>query len=179
MKPDRPVRKPFIFRRLGAGDAAIYRGLRLEGLQSCPTAFCSSWGEENRHALAKFSDRLEKNVTLGGWLDECSSLCGIAGLFVPDTAKLRHKASIVGVYVRPEARGTGLAQALLEQLIAHANEQVEALLITVAASNIAALRLYRKLGFEEYGREAGALKVNGTYYDEVLMTLSLPSDTRL
>ncbi len=179
MKSNRPVRNPFIFRRLGVDDAALYRGLRLEGLQSCPTAFSSSWDEENRHALEKFSDRLEKNVTLGGWLNERSSLCGIASLFVPDTTKLRHKASIVGVYVRPEARGTGLAQALLEQLIAHASEQVEALLITVEASNIAALRLYGRLGFEEYGREPRALKVNGAYYDEILMTLSLLSDTRL
>ncbi|GAB2900418.1 hypothetical protein GCM10027278_20830 [Paralcaligenes ginsengisoli] len=127
--------------------------------------------------MAQFADRLEKSVVLGAWLGELS-LCGIAGMFVPDTAKLRHKASIVGVYVRPEARGTGLAQALLEQLIAHANERVEALLIMVEACNIAALRLYRKLGFEEYGREPRALKVNGAYYDEILMTLPLSSGTR-
>ena len=149
--PDRSARKPFIFRRLGAEDAAIYRSFRLEGLQSCPTAFSSSWDEENGQTMAKFADRLEKSVVLDAWLDECT-LCGIAGMFVPDMAKLRHKASIVGVYVRPEARGTGLAQALLEPLMAHANEQVEALLITVEACNIGALRLYKKLGFEEYGR---------------------------
>jgi len=41
--------------------------------------------------------------------------------------------------------------------------------LTVISENEAARRLYRALGFIEYGVEKRALKQNGRYYDEVLM----------
>ena len=41
--------------------------------------------------------------------------------------------------------------------------------LTVVSENEAARRLYRTLGFIEYGLERRALKQNGRYYDEVLM----------
>ncbi len=41
--------------------------------------------------------------------------------------------------------------------------------LTVMSENEAARRLYRALGFVEYGVEKNALKQDGRYYDEVLM----------
>jgi RimJ/RimL family protein N-acetyltransferase len=77
------------------------------------------------------------------------------------------------MYVRREARGTGLAATLVREVIEHAATLVEDLCLTVVASNAAALRLYGAAGFREYGLERRALKIGSEYYDEVLMALPL------
>jgi ribosomal protein S18 acetylase RimI-like enzyme len=77
------------------------------------------------------------------------------------------------MYVRPEARGTGLAAALVQQVVAHARTLVEQVCLTVVASNVAARRLYGAAGFEEYGLERRGLKVGSDYYDQILMVLPL------
>ena len=59
---------------------------------------------------------------------------------------------------------------LAERVIEEAKDVVEELLLTVNASNIAAVKLYKTLGFEAYGCERRALKISGNYYDESLMT---------
>jgi GNAT superfamily N-acetyltransferase len=90
----------------------------------------------------------------------------------PRTTPLRRRIA-PEMYVRPEARGTGLAAALVQQVIAHARTVVEQVCLTVIASNVAARRLYHTAGFEEYGLERRGLKVGNGYYDQVLMVLPL------
>lgn len=51
-------------------------------------------------------------------------------------------------------------------------KDVEQLQLSVVASNTIALSLYQKLGFKQYGLEADAIRVNGTSYDEILMSYS-------
>ena len=43
----------------------------------------------------------------------------------------------------------------------------------VKADNLTALSLYRKMGFNEIGRHKNFFKINGKYYDEILMDLHL------
>jgi RimJ/RimL family protein N-acetyltransferase len=45
--------------------------------------------------------------------------------------------------------------------------------LTVVPTNTAALHLYEKAGFEAFGLERRALKVDGRYYDNLLMALHL------
>jgi RimJ/RimL family protein N-acetyltransferase len=92
---------------------------------------------------------------------------------VNSAAKLRHKGILWGMYVRPQARGSGLAAALVQRVIAHGQTLVEEICVTVVASNAAAHRLYCTAGFEQYGLERRALKIGDAYYDEVLMALPL------
>jgi ribosomal protein S18 acetylase RimI-like enzyme len=89
---------------------------------------------------------------------------------VPKAAKLRHKGVLWGMFVRPEARGSGLAAALVARVIEEAG--LEELRLTVVSTNTAAVRLYTRLGFTPYGLERRALKVEGRYYDELLMARS-------
>ena len=159
-------------RRLDAHDVTSYRELRLEGLKSHPEAFISSWEDESDKPASWWTERLEMNSVFGGWIDN-SPLLGLAGLRVHTAAKLRHKGVLWGMYVRPGARGTGLAASLVQRVIEQAQPLVEEICLTVVASNTAAHRLYRAAGFEQYGLERRALKVGDQYYDEVLMALPL------
>src|SRR5262245_25534838 len=104
-------------RRLENSDVADYRELRLEGLKNHPEAFASSWEREVEQPASWWTERLEANIVLGGWVNG-SPLVGVAGLRVQEGAKLRHKGVLWGMYVRAEARGTGLARALVQQVIA-------------------------------------------------------------
>ena len=92
---------------------------------------------------------------------------------VPAAAKLRHKGALWGMYVMPEARGTGMAAALLRHVIGQAGGMVEEVLLTCTASNVAAEKLYGRFGFERYGGEPRAVKVGDCYHDVVLMRLRL------
>jgi RimJ/RimL family protein N-acetyltransferase len=159
-------------RRLETNDLEIYRDLRLEGLKRHPEAFASSWESESGKPASWWAERLETNTVFGGWVNN-SPLVGVAGLRVQDIVKVRHRGVLWGMYIRPEARGTGLAAALVQQVVAHARTVVEQVCLTVVASNVAARRLYSAAGFEEYGLERRALKVGDEYYDEVLMVLPL------
>ncbi|MCD0502318.1 GNAT family N-acetyltransferase [Bordetella petrii] len=172
--PATPSNPPsFSLRRLRAADVGHYRQLRLEALQAAPTAFGSSWEEESAQPVEWFARRLEQGWTLGGWRG--GRLCGIATVVGQEQIKMQHKGIIVGVYVRPDASGQGMGQALIRALISHAVGRLDTLLLSVEASNTPAIALYRKLGFEEYGREPRAMKIDGRYYDEILMALRLPA----
>jgi RimJ/RimL family protein N-acetyltransferase len=162
----------FKVRRLETDDVASYRELRLEGLKNHPEAFASSWEYEAEKPLSWWAEGVKSNTVLGGWVDG-SPLVGVAGLRVQDAVKLRHKGVLWGMYVRPEARGTGLAAALVQRAVEHAFTLVEEICLTVVTSNVAACRLYRAAGFKEYGLERRALKVGSEYYDEMLMALPL------
>ena len=77
------------------------------------------------------------------------------------------------MFVQPEARGTGLAPALVRQVLEYARQTVEEVRLTAVATKMTAIRLYERAGFERYGLERRALKVGDDYHDEVLMALSL------
>jgi RimJ/RimL family protein N-acetyltransferase len=159
-------------RRLEASDVADYRELRLESLKVHPDAFSSSWEYEWEKPISWWADRLETATVFGGWVNN-SPLVGVAGFRVQDAVKLQHKGVLWRMYVRPEARGTGLAAALVQQVVEHARTRVEEVCLTVVTSNAAARRFYSAAGFKEYGLERRALKVGSEYYDEVLMALPL------
>jgi ribosomal protein S18 acetylase RimI-like enzyme len=158
-----------VLRRLGPDDWAAYRALRLEALAAHPESFGASWEVESREPAAFFAGRLEANHVIGGWRE--GALVGVAGLRFNASAKQRHKATLWGMYVRPDARRQGLAAALVEAAVAAARGRVEEVRLAVVATNAAALALYRAAGFREYAVEPRALKVGGTYCDEVLMAL--------
>lgn len=158
----------FTLRRLGTADAADYRELRLEGLLRHPEAFGASWEDETSKPIEWFAERLERNAVFGGWRD-ASLLVGLAALHVPDSAKSKHKGVLWGMFVRPEARGTGLAAALVERVLQEAGAIVEEVRLAVVTSNTAAVRLYTRAGFTQYGLERRALKVGDQYYDDLLM----------
>ncbi|WP_421779835.1 GNAT family N-acetyltransferase [Kiloniella litopenaei] len=172
-----PIDNDFIFKRIPPDDAALYRELRLEGLKNTPEAFGASYSNESANAPSHYRELLTNNEVFGAYTNKGTlfgiSGVGIAGLAIPRKEKLKHKEMLWGIYIKPEMRGNGLAKQLISHIIEMAKHRTEELLLTVVTSNTSAIKLYKKLGFIEYGCEPRALKVGDCYYDELLMRLPL------
>lgn len=158
-------------RLLGPADAAAYQALRLDALARHPSAFRTSLDEEAGHSLAELAARLETDAIFGGFFGD--TLCGLAGLEIPQPRNKRHKGTLFGVYVCPDRRRAGLGAALVGAVIADARTRVDQLHAAVVTSAQPARALYRKLGFEPYGLEPRALKVGDRYFDQELLVLRL------
>ncbi len=160
---------------LDASHAEAYRQLRLEALEQYPEAFASSYEEEQAWPIERFSNRLNTSdkFTLGAWLDQ--TLIGSVTLIPEQRTKLKHRANIVAMYVRPEHRSSGIGRQLMQQAIELARElgHIEQIYLSVMAHNEPAKRLYMALGFEAYGKDWRALKIGDAYHDEELMVLFL------
>ena len=166
-----------LIRTLAPPDACAFVTLRLRGLQECPEAFASSYEEEVTTPLIEVELRLQPrsdSVIFGAFEEE--SLCALVGLQREGLAKLAHKAFIWGVYVAPEFRGRGVGARILTHALQHSatvlgTRQVN---LGVNTKNTAAVSLYKKIGFVEYGLERGFLLVAGELHDEYQMVCHAP-----
>lgn len=161
-----------MIRRLAPDDLSEFRRVRNEALTLEPRAYGQS--------LAEFEARPDDAIrawmplTFGAFLD--GRLVGVASLARDEVhEKMRHRVTIVGVFVTPPARGRGLARALLQACIAHARtmEDVTMVDLSVGHTQPGARRLYESLGFVFWGREPRALRVAGEYIDEDHLALML------
>ncbi len=166
-------------RLLLPADAASYRALRLRALREHPEAFTSSFEEETVRPLNWSAQRLSANPArphdafLGAFLD--GALVGMVGLQGRYRAKERHNASVVGMFVAPEAGGLGLGRALLQELLgrARALAALEQLDLTVTQGNERAQALYERCGFTVCGVLPHAIKVDGRDFSKIHMVLRL------
>ena len=158
-------------RRLGADDALSYRDIRLEGLQAEPASFGSDYAREVGRSEAEWASQLGANFSFGVF--DGDDLVGIS-TFVPETMeKVKHRAHLMAVYVKPDARGKGASRALFDCLIESARREVLQLHLVVTTHNERARRFYEHFGFQIYGADPRGLKVDGRYYDDYLMVLRL------
>jgi ribosomal protein S18 acetylase RimI-like enzyme len=162
-------------RPLSSADAALFREVRLEGLTQDPDAFSSTFEEESKKPLSSFAERLTASAVFAAFRGP--DILGVAGFYGQPGPKHRHKGILWGMYVRPHARGAGIGGRLVEAVIDHARAHVELIELTVISENLAARRLYRRLGFEEYGLEKRAAKYRGRYHDNVLMMKMLTPES--
>lgn len=159
-------------RRLRASDAPAFQALRLYGLQESPSAFGSSFEEEQARTIKQVEHHLEgahERVFFGSFAD--AGLLGMVGVGREQGLKERHIAFIRSMYVAPQARRQGAARDLLRVALnqAAAWSGVEQVTLSVTAANAGATALYRSVGFKEVGRMPRALRIGTEYFDEVLM----------
>lgn len=159
-------------RSLTPEDASVFQALRLRGLQECPTAFASSFEEEFATPIVEIERRLvpKPDAAIFGAFED-QALLALVGIRREGMVKLAHKAFVWGMYVAPEARGRGVGAELLKYALAYAGTtlRVRQVNLGVNTRNTAAVALYRKLGFTEFGLEREFLQVNGDLQDEYQM----------
>ena len=177
-------------RKLLPADAAEFREFRLRALREHPDAFTSSFEEESRRPLADTEKRLDPQGASTMWAafvngpgslasdsapsDNVVAMAGMVGLTRESRDKNRHKGTLVAMYVAPEYGRMGLGRALVDAVIQEAvTTGIELLVLTVTDGNQAASALYERAGFETFGVEPDAVRIDGTSFAKKHMFLQL------
>jgi ribosomal protein S18 acetylase RimI-like enzyme len=153
--------------RMGEDDWQPWRDARLEGLRLHPEAFGSSFDEEKDLSEDHWRRRLRQVTALA--YCENNAIAGIVMLAQEAAIKRRHRASLFSMYVRPQARGRGIGDALVKAVLEQATGTVLQVHCGVTTSNNRARQLYERHGFQVYGTEPRALRAGELFYDEYLM----------
>ena len=166
-----------VIRRLEPADAAMFHALRLRGLREAPTAFGSSYEEECDRPVAEVAERMAKNT--GGFIlgaFDGDTLVGTVGMQREAPLKRRHKLVLWGMYVAPDARGSGVGRKLVDEALRQgfALPGIRQVILGVNAANAPALALYTAAGFTPFGLERGCMIVDGVLEDEVHMVCVRP-----
>ena len=111
-----------LIRSLTTTDAALYQPLRLRALREHPEAFAPAFEEEQQLPLETVANRLQQSsaerYVLGAF--EREELSGLLHFHRWEGRKIRHRASIGGMYVPGELQGRGLGKGLLLEAITRA-----------------------------------------------------------
>ena len=169
-----------LVRALTADDALSFRALRLAALEDSPSTFASDHDDERNRAsddIAGWLTLTDRQAVFGAFED--GQLIGVAGVRRDVFRGHRHKAHLWGVCVAPGNRGAGVGSKVLTEALGFAKNMpgVTHVHLTVASTNVNAIRLYRSLGFEEIGRESGSIfdddATDDATHDELHLCLAL------
>ena len=139
----RAMRERSVVRAVGPDDWSAWRALRLQALQDAPIAYCERYDDAVALPEAAWRGRL--------------GAAGVHLLAGPAQAPLgmaavhldaQGRAGLENVFVRPDARGGGVLEALVAAAVEWARERDhDELRLLVHESNSRAQAAYRRLGF--------------------------------
>ncbi|BCJ38847.1 hypothetical protein Athai_63500 [Actinocatenispora thailandica] len=137
-------------RQLTGDDWAIYRDVRLAALTDAPYAFASTVEREAAFDEWQWRAQLDR-ATWFVALDGPAALpVGLVGGFAEDDSADLH---LIGMWVRGEVRGRGVAGGLVQRFLGWAAGQRPAgVVLWVADGNDRAQAFYRRYGFAATGR---------------------------
>jgi len=144
-------------RRIRASEWRQYRDLRLEALQDSPLAFVEQYHESLAQPDQFWQGRVERAAAGSASSMFVAVRAGRfvakAGCFVESDVTEYVSAHIVGVYVTPQFRGQGIADALMTAVIRWACEEPHAdrIRLFVTQTNDRASAFYRRIGFVPTG----------------------------
>jgi GNAT superfamily N-acetyltransferase len=142
-----------LVRETVSGDWRALRGIRLEALKTAPSAFGSTYEREAEFGEHDWLGRIARGGTFLAYLPEAripetSEPVGLIGGYL-ETADV---VELVSMYVRPEARGRGVGEALVATVVGWAHERgAKAVHLWVTESNDHARALYERCGFGPTG----------------------------
>jgi RimJ/RimL family protein N-acetyltransferase len=155
-------------------NAPAYRALMLDAYRLHPDAFTSSATERALLPLSWWESRLVQKpsaheVVLGSFFE--GSLAGVVGVSFMSGEKTSHKSRLFGMVVAPDFRRHGLGLQLVQAALAYASDRpgIKVMQLTVTEGNAAALRLYERCGFVQFGLEPYAVAVGDGYVSKVHM----------
>ncbi len=137
-------------RPCAVGDATTLRALRLEALRDTPDAFGSTYGEASKWPMRRWVamatdfnyylgeiDGTPAGIASGGWNERYADTHWLFGMFVTRAA-----------------RGSGLADLLVEAVVAWARGLgADALYLHVTSSVTRAQHFYTRVGFAPTGEQ--------------------------
>src|ERR1700722_6723666 len=147
---------PLSIRLVRDADAIRFRELRLEAFRGHPEAFGTDYEDDLALPDSVWSDRMRKAMTDPNHAivvaDAEGQLVGMTGVWRDVGRKVRHNATIWGVYVRQEYRGRKVGQQMIEAVLNWCRtKEARMVRLTVTTSNTAAIACYVACGFHVYG----------------------------
>lgn len=135
-------------RRCVADDAAALRAIRLEALADSPEAYGSTFEEASAFTDARWRALCERSLYFLAWRGE-----RVVGMSSGGSHDGRPGTRwLYGLYVTPDARGTGAAQQLVDAVEQWARtEGVTSLYLHVTETVARARGFYAKNGFRATG----------------------------
>ncbi len=158
-------------------DAQQYRDLMLEAYVQAADAFTTTAEERRAEPMSWWVNRIAApsglSQSFGAFQKE--RIVGTVALEFSAKPKTRHSALVVGMYVRPHARGLGAGALLMQAAIAAASvrPEVQFLRLTLTEGNEPAQRLYESVGFLPWGVEPHAIRTPSGFKGKVHMSLRL------
>ena len=153
-------------------DAEALIALMKQVLDETPYLACSSEEfdmtveDERRFLRARADD--PRDTFLAAWSGGTVSVRAVG-----TRSRERHRA-MLGICLLRAYWGRGVGSRMLEAALDMARSagflQLE---LEVDAENERAINMYKRFGFEEYGRLPGAIRRDGQFFDEILMVKSL------
>ncbi len=166
-----------IIRKLELQDAEAFWSLRLKSLKEHPESFGSNYEDASLTGMDEVRRRFPNSADqfLLGAFRENDELMGMIGFRREASRNLAHKGMLWGVYVDRAHQGKGVSTALLRRILEEIRslDGLEQVYLAVVTVNEPAVRLYRSAGFEIFGTEPNALRVEGKSYDEHWMVYKL------
>jgi ribosomal protein S18 acetylase RimI-like enzyme len=157
----------FKFRRLTVDDLDLLREIRAEALQKYPQSFSTLEEDQGGDAMVAAYRHWLSGTILGAF--ECQTLVGTAGFYVSPDKRSQHSGHIFTVYVRETSRGKGVGDRLIKELLALAEARVEQVHLAVVLTATAAIKTYKRNGFEIYGTDPRVIRIGDVTYDKYLM----------
>ena len=129
--------------------------------------------EEEEEFITKLAN-VDTSALFVGRIDD-EVVC-IGSVLSRQQKRIAHQAELA-ICVRKKYWGLGIGKHLMQCMIEFSkkNGQTEILHLGVKEDNVAAITLYKKMGFVEIGRYKNFFKIQGKYWDEILMNLYLKS----
>ncbi|MGZ4597242.1 MAG: GNAT family N-acetyltransferase [Actinomycetes bacterium] len=154
-----------VVRRIEPADWVSFRAVRIAALADAPYAFITTVSQAERYPEQLWRDRIAGNPHFLAEVDGAS--VGMAVVVAREEAP-----ELVGVWVHPDARGSGVIEALIDASVSAARDEgSEELRLWVVEGNERAERAYARYGFSRTGE---TLAVPGRPDEtEVEMVLSL------
>lgn len=166
---------------LAASDASQYRALMLHAYAHAADAFTSTQAERAAEPAQWWANRLAgptgSMIVFGALSGQ--DLVGTVAVGFSARQKTRHKAQVVAMFVRETWRGQGLARSLLRAAVDQCRQRggIHVLQLEVTQGNEPAVRLYRSLGFRQFGLEPMAVRTPQGFRSKIHMWLQLGEAT--
>jgi GNAT superfamily N-acetyltransferase len=156
-------------RSASADEADSLRALRVEAITQHPTSFGSVPQEVDGYDWVDLTGGATRDAAIFV-AEHGGQFIGLTGVLRGNRVKDSHHADIWGVYVRESWRRLGLAAALVNAAAEWAAGRGVAIVKLTVVPESGAMDCYLRCGFRATGTDRAALKWDGRYYDEILMS---------
>lgn len=169
------MKTPYSIIELDPSRWQAYKQLRLESLVVEPTAFLGTVQEESAYPDTEWQERLinsqqpDKNFML--FAEKQGALVGMIAVLCDNREKVKHVAHMVSFYVTPAERGQGIGKALVHEALRVIQERkyITKIFLNVIVTQTGAIALYKAAGFVKVGFLKNFFRVNGVYYDALML----------